>query len=75
MNNNVVWGTQLDKRYNIRVDRTGTYTGTLKIFDGEKLLKEWPVTLSYQAIFGPDVQDVSDWQAKVVEFVDSLPKE
>ena len=68
----IVFKTLLDKRYRIEVQRTGDYTGDLVITDetnGQELLRE-PTTLSYQAIFGPDVGDVANWQERAIEFID-----
>jgi hypothetical protein len=72
-----------DGRYKLVVERTShPYVGILKIID---LNREWwrrglriegktvvteKVNLSYDARFGPDVQDVADWTARFDKFLD-----
>lgn len=67
-----VWSATLDGRYQIEVLRTGDYTATLTITDdnGDLLLSE-PTTLSYRALFGPDVGDIADWQERASDFIDN----
>lgn len=74
----LVWWSRLDNRYQIEVHRKGERTAKLIIFDhnqNDEVLKTFDVGLSYGAIFGPDIDDVSTWQDMAVEFVDSLPKQ
>lgn len=66
----LVWSVTLDDRYIVRVERTGDYTADLVIRDGDKELLREPTTLSYRALFGPDVADVATWQARAIKFVD-----
>lgn len=69
----LVWEAFLDRRYQCEVERTSQYTGVLKIYDTlneKKELFSKEVTLSYGAVFGPDVDDVSVWQDTVVDFID-----
>ena len=71
---NIVWRCKLDNRYLIEVQRTGERNAKLSVFDHERSDEEiasWDVELSYGAIFGPDVDDVSTWQEKVADFVDN----
>lgn len=73
-----VWRTRLDGRYQIEVQRKGDYEGTLFIWDREKGDDAPPVygravTLSYQARFGPDVDDVSLWEQIALDFADGKP--
>lgn len=70
MQDNVVWTSTLDGRYEITVSRTDDYHGELTISEGDLVLHRESVGLSYGAIFGPDVADVADWQRIAVEFVD-----
>lgn len=69
----VVWESVLDKKYKCQVLRLGAYHGCLMINDelGKNLTKK-PVTMSFDAKFGPDVDDVERWQDMCTEFVDSL---
>lgn len=77
-----VWSTLLDKRYKIEVTRTSPYRGQLVIFDtylssgapGSTVMLSKPVGLMYDALFGPDVDDVMNWQQTAIEFVDGLTK-
>lgn len=70
-----VWSGDIDGgRFLVEVDRAPDKerTGLLKVSvakTGEVLLSE-EVGLSYDAIFGPDVADTSDWAAKAFEVVD-----
>lgn len=71
----IVWGAQLDGRYQIEIQRIDNATASLCIFDhqdGMKELKCWDVTLSYGAMFGPDIDDVSQWMDMAADFVDNL---
>lgn len=70
----LVWRDTLDGRYLVEVQRTGPYTGTLVVFDhdaGDRLIMETDVGLSYGALFGPDADDLAEWQEKVIKFIDS----
>lgn len=54
---------------------TAGYRGVLCIFDHaeeDKLLGLERVGLSYGAIFGPDIMDVQEWQAKIIDFIDNV---
>jgi hypothetical protein len=66
----IVWQNKVDRRYDVLVERTGDYTGELVIRDGEKELLREPTTLSYRALFGPDVSDVAVWEERCIEFID-----
>jgi hypothetical protein len=68
----IVWSSKLDNKYTIEVTRTELYHGELTIADGATLLHREPVFLSFDALFGPDVADVADWQDIALAFVKSL---
>jgi len=73
----LVWWATLDDRYQVEVHRTGPRTGILYVFDhrdGDKELASWPVGLSFGAVLGPDIDDVVDWQNKIVDFIDNGKK-
>jgi hypothetical protein len=73
----LVWWSRLDNKYQIEVHRKGERAARLVIFDhsnNDKMLKGFDVGLSYGAIFGPDIDDVSAWQDMAVNFIDSLPQ-
>ena len=71
----LVWWVRLDDRYQIEVHRVTKYKGTLYIFDhnsNDALLYIEDVGLLYDALFGPDVNDVYEWEEKILKCVDSL---
>lgn len=80
----VVWFATMDNhKYQIEVHRAGSYTGRLLMWDVSGFRVDldppppWPVVLdeevplSYQALFGPDIDDVASWQAKCAEIADA----
>lgn len=69
-----VWEAHLDQKYHCTVTRSSERTGNLKIVDEEnkEILLEKEVGLSYGAIFGPDIDDVMDWERICIETVDNL---
>lgn len=70
MNDNVVWTSTLDKRYEVTVTRIDYYHGELTISESGQVLHHETVGLSYGAVFGPDVDDVAYWEEISVNFVD-----
>ena len=72
MSEDAVWSSSLDDRYTVTVTRTGPYRGEFVIREGDKLLHRESVGLAYNALFGPDVDDVQRWQQLAIEFVDKL---
>lgn len=67
-----VWSSRLDGRYDVVVvgNPENTHSGMLLISEGDRVLLEEVVGLSYGAIFGPDVADIAAWQQRAVEFID-----
>lgn len=65
-----IWSAELDDKYQVYVERVEPYRGELVILDGDKEIYRKLVTLSYDAKFGPDTQDVYDWENSVVKFID-----
>ena len=73
----LLWRSELDKKYIIEVRRAAAYRGTLCIFDSEddnKKIASWSVPLSYGAKFGVDQTDIMIWQEKVMGFIDEKNK-
>jgi len=71
---NVVEARILDRRYCTEIVRDVAYAGTFRIFDGLddfKLLHEEPTTVSYDAIYGPDIADVQEWENLGIDIVDN----
>lgn len=69
------WYATLDNRYICEVQRTEAYNGVLCIFDhnnNDELIHSEDVGISYDALFGPDVSDVAEWQDKCIEVVDGI---
>ena len=68
----VIWQQTLDNgAFTLRVTGIDGDTGNMQVStaDGD-VLHEEHVPLAYGAMFGPDVDDVADWQAKTVLIVD-----
>lgn len=67
-----VWEARLNKKYHCTVTRIAERKGQLKIVDEEnqEVLLNKEVGLSYGAIFGPDIDDVMDWEQTCIETVD-----
>ncbi len=74
MSSSLIWSATLDARYACTVDRIDGSSGTLKVTDTHTntILLEERVSLSYGAMFGPDVDDVQSWQEKIMQCVDAL---
>lgn len=68
----IVWQSAVDDRYRVTVVRTAPYRGALRIEDREVgwILHEEEVSLSYDAMFGPDLADVGRWQEITVQVVE-----
>jgi hypothetical protein len=71
MAEDVIWESLLDGRYKVMVTRTGPYRGEWCIRFGDQVLDRQNVGLSYGALFGPDVDDVANWQERAIEFIDA----
>lgn len=72
--NGSVWATVFDKRFCCEVVRKEPYLGQLLIFDSENDMQHIfteEVSLAFDAIFGPDWNDVDSWKDKVVDYVDN----
>lgn len=71
---NVIDGNILDDRYCIEIVRDIPYKGNLRIFDGLddfKFLHEEVVSVSFDAIFGPDASDAQEWRNLAIDIVDN----
>ena len=68
-----VWESTLDKIFKCKVTRSGDYKGVLTVVNTENqfVLLEKEVTLSYRAMFGPDVDDIGYWEELCIQAVDS----
>lgn len=68
-----IWQATLDDQYDCVVTRINEAHGCLTVTDTKenKVLLSQEVTLSYGAAFGPDVDDVADWEERCVNAVDN----
>lgn len=71
-NYNLIWESRLDSKYYCTVIRISERKGILKVINEEnqQVLLETEVGLSYGAIFGPDMDDVRDWEETAIDVVD-----
>lgn len=70
----VAWARILDKRYCGEVRRIEPYKGLFVIFDSKKDFKpifEQEVSISYDALFGADVEDSREWETIFEDFIDN----
>jgi len=68
-----VWEGVIDEIYDCAVERSGSYEGILTVTHrptGKTILTKG-VTLSYNAIFGPDVSDVNAWAEMSIDAIDA----
>lgn len=70
MSEDTIWSANLDDKYVCAVTRLDESRGRLTVKDGERTLLDEVVGLAYGAMFGPDIDDVLDWQDKCVAAVD-----
>jgi len=71
--NDVIWQQTLDDgRFTMRVTRVDESIGLLQVFvtEGERKLHEEQVPLAFGAVFGPDMDDVAEWQEITIAQVD-----
>ena len=72
-NLNYVWEARLDNKYHCTVTRLSERTGELKIVNEEnkQVLLQKEVNLAFGALFGPDIDDVLDWEQMCINAVDN----
>lgn len=70
---NIVWESTLDDIFECKVTRIDDYKGQLTVKENVngQILLDKEVGLSYGAQFGPDMDDVAQWQEMCVEVVDN----
>lgn len=67
----LVWGGVLDDVYLCEVyDKDGQ--GILMVKKDDVVLHSVDVTLSYGAIFGPDIGDIYEWQDLCLKYIDGV---
>src|SRR5665213_2938939 len=67
----VVWFDRIDGgTFTATVVRQRPYVGTLLLRRGDRNILEQSVTISYDAPFGPDGEDVMEWKRLCIEAAD-----
>lgn len=68
-----IWADKVDGKYDVSVERLeDRHQGELFVRLNGVILYRQKVNVSYGAAFGPDTQDVEDWQAICLEHIDRL---
>lgn len=70
----IVWEQTVDAgAFRCKVVGTDDYRGqlTVEVATSGEILLDIPVGLSYGALFGPDIDDVSDWQIQSIKVIDN----
>ena len=68
----VIWTSSLDGgTYVATVLRTKPYQGTLTLLCADRCVLQRNVTISYNAPYGPDGEDVYDWKRLCIEAADA----
>ena len=71
----LVWWSRLDTRYQVEVQRRTRLSGTLCVFERSGVLvHSRPVSLTFGAQFGPDIDDVWRWQRMAEAIADGHSK-
>jgi hypothetical protein len=67
-----VWSSSLDgNTYVVAVKRTAPYHGRLTVTRGSDCVYQTSVIIAYNAPFGPDAEDVVEWQRIGIEAADA----
>jgi len=70
----VVWMNTIDGgTWGCAVTRTAPYQGRLTVWRTEthEIILDEQVGLAFDAVFGPDVADLAEWQDKIIAAVDA----
>lgn len=67
----IVWKDQVDKKYDVYVERVEPYKGQLVIKEGDNELTRKFVTITYDAKFGPDTFDLLQWELDCIDFIEN----
>ena len=70
----LVWSAMFDSKYAINVTRTGPHCAELTVSTGENVLHRESVDLSFDALSGPDIDDVVAWHEIAIRFVLNLER-
>lgn len=66
-----VFESTLDNKYQVYVEKIEPYKGKLVLQEGDTVLNTWDVTISYDARFGADIDDIGYWQDLAADYVDN----
>jgi hypothetical protein len=68
----VYYSTVDNGTFEVKVMRLAAYSGrlTVKVMESGEVLLDTEVGLAYQALFGPDVADVNEWQIRSIDVID-----
>jgi hypothetical protein len=69
-----IWSALFDGKYSIKLTRTAPHRGELTVADGENVLHREPVDLIFDALSGPDIDDVVAWHEIAIRFVQNLER-
>jgi len=72
LTDDLIWSSSLDRgRYTATVVRIAPYRGLLTLVRSETSVLDCEVTISYDAPFGPDAEDIIEWQDMCVRAADA----
>ena len=74
---NIVWTQRIDETYPVTVTRTAPYLGLLQVWADEAksaVIHQQSVGLMYDAMFGPDMDDVNEWMNVTTDVIDNPEK-
>jgi len=70
----VVWMNTIDGGvWGCSVIRTAPYQGRLSVWNAEThdIILDEQIGLAFDAVFGPDVGDLTEWQDKIIAAIDA----
>ena len=68
----LIWSSSLDRgKYSATVVRDTPYHGLLTLMRSETCVLQCEVTISYNAPFGPDAEDIIEWREMCVRAADA----
>ena len=70
MTDNTIWEQKLDDRYDCSVSYYRDGQPMLEIRDGLDLIHSEFVFMAHEPTFGPDVEDVANWQSLCEAVID-----
>ena len=71
----IVWQCMVKDRYIVRVTRAGLFRGLLTVSEAGSVVHQEQTGLRYDAIFGPWADEIAQWRAAAISFVDARRSE